>query len=414
MKTIQKWTWKVMFLLGILTVGLASCKDDDNEVSVIDGEEKESAWVQIFTTETPEGKVYYMKANEGLPAVLNISDALELGSDVSAKMHGEYVYIVNTSSSTITKWSVNKVTLEFKVEGILSFASTGIQASSTLVFLSEDQAFMSDLGEGVVLEWNPTKMEITEKYDVESALNGLSSDLTIYDGLGFALDGKVAWTVKYNLDICCENLLPEGGATVGVFDVSSGTLTYKKDDRLLVTDYKTFADENGNYYIQPHNQSGMYYEYFDINNTQSGAPFTLLRMDSSGNFDTTFELDYSELFPITYGGRISMIYGNKMVINYDEVTFPENYEARWDWWGDESINHTVVIDLETKEVNSFNAFADYSSIVYMGNFDGVNYFSAYNRGDNGWIVDVLKQNSIDNFTVVTTLVGTVTDIGKLW
>ncbi|GAA3627338.1 hypothetical protein [Flavivirga jejuensis] len=223
--------------------------------------------------------------------------------------------------------------------------------------------------------------------------------------------------MNYYIESCCENLFPEEGATVAVFDPSTGTLTYEQDDRLLNAGYWPVTDENGNRYIQPNIENGFFYNYFNIDSDEFGSPFVLLKMDQNGSFDSSFEFDYTDAIPdLTYGGRIVYVYDNKIVMNYDEAVWADAYDDAWDWWGDTSINHTVSIDMDTKEVTPYTALDGYGTILYRGTFDGSNYFSAYtwDTSINNWVTDVLKQNSVDDFTVVITFEQGPLVINKLW
>ncbi|GAA3627372.1 hypothetical protein [Flavivirga jejuensis] len=414
MKTNNRWAWKTMLLIAIITTGFTSCKDDDTETTINDGDEKESAWVQNYSIEYPEGHVFYLIASEEPLTTIDISQGLELGSDVSTWFFEEYVYTIASSSATITKWSVDKVTLEFKTESVLSYASTGISATRSLVFLSETQAFLADLEEGVVMEWNPTTMKISNTYNVESALNGASSGLSMWaTGYGFALNEKVAWPVCYAQYTCCENLFPQGGSTLGVFDPSSGSITYEQDNRILNAGYWPLTDINGNRFIQPNTENGFYYNYYDIDSSKYGSPYTLLKIDAEGNFDPSFEFNFSDVVPVTYGSNVVFAYKNQLVLEYDEVAWPDAYDDAWNWWGDESVSHTVLIDLASKAVEPYSALEGYRRILFRGNFDGINYYSGFIKANDKAVI--LKQNSVNDFTIVSTLDGgIIQNIGKLW
>jgi hypothetical protein len=50
MKTSKKWAWLTMLLIGMITVGITSCDDDDNNMNPDpdNGQEVESAFFIVF------------------------------------------------------------------------------------------------------------------------------------------------------------------------------------------------------------------------------------------------------------------------------------------------------------------------------------------------------------------------------
>ncbi|MEM0940804.1 MAG: hypothetical protein AAGI25_13575 [Bacteroidota bacterium] len=71
--------------------------------------------------------------------------------------------------------------------------------------------------------------------------------------------------------------------------------------------------------------------------------------------------------------------------------------------------------METVEVSPFNAFDRYSAASLETTVDGTNYFWAEEVGDDASTSYLLRQNSADDYTVVSKhLSGEWAYINKLW
>ncbi|MEM0940802.1 MAG: hypothetical protein AAGI25_13565 [Bacteroidota bacterium] len=209
-----------MLFIGAISFGILSCGGDDNNDLNLEGEEAESAWIYAYRTSTPQGRVYYMSAHEEIPSESNVSEAIELGLNSRIYSFGENPYTWNGNAATITKWDIDKTTLELSPRGILSFASTGISGNAgPPVFLSETQAFSAFLKEGVIVEWNPTDMEVTQTFEV-APIPELSVELTFYSEWEKYLlaNGKILMPVHFRIPVVCCDWYDTPGAMVAVFD----------------------------------------------------------------------------------------------------------------------------------------------------------------------------------------------------
>ncbi|MEM6738292.1 MAG: hypothetical protein AAF620_19710 [Bacteroidota bacterium] len=417
-KTSRKWAWMTMLLIGVTSVGITSCSEDDNsEITTVDEVEAESAFLQVYQNSTPGGRITYIRVTETIPEIADITQSIELGTEITIKTFGGQIFAVNPDASTITKWVVDKSSLELSVASVLSFASSGISSTRSLTFASETQAFLFDVVEGVLLELNPESMEITKTHDIGSALPGGSDGMRIGVNEGFLLNsGKVVWSVSYVADNgCCINPIPENVPSVGVFDPTTDQFTYKYDDRLYGGGSASVND-NGTVYISPNAYIAMNYHYFNI----LGEPrYYTLRLDDNGDFDTSFEFELTEVIDIDYGGYLVAKNGDEILVDYYDIDeWAEAWDDRWNWWGNSLYDKASVINLETKEVAPFTGFDNYSNGGnFINNIDGVNYFGGYNWIDNvGWESDLLKQESFESFTVVTKGSAGVSigDFVKLW
>ncbi|MEM0941316.1 MAG: hypothetical protein AAGI25_16245 [Bacteroidota bacterium] len=406
----KKWAWATMLFIGLVAFGITSCSDDENNVTPVEGE-AESAILQVVSVVTPGGSsVQYARVTPEILNEFDISQAVELGTGVSVKAFEDDMFVINSSASTITKYSIDRSSLELKVQDILSFASTGLTSTRTLVFASSTRAFISDLNEGVILEFNPESMEITTTLNVPVPVPNAPSNLNVAIFQAFLLNsGKVVWPIDYNAGpSCCDNPVPtEGVPAIAVFDPSTNQLTYKSDPRLPLGN-RSFQSGDGTVYLGAAPWLGFFQNYFG---SLPDANYNLIRLDDNGDFEST-GFDAENVLEIDYGGNIQSAQGDEALIRYQNIdAWPESYDDRWNWWGDPAFNFDVVVSLSDNTFRPFNEFDEYTlGVVSIGNVDGQNYYAAYTAtsigfegGDQEQTVDLIRQESFDNFTTVQTI-----------
>ena len=405
--------WLSALLMLVTAFGSMSCQDDDvaSEDMTPDEQEVESAILQVISVTTPGGtSVQYASVTPEILDDFDISQAVELGTGVAVTYFEDDMYVINSSASTITKYSVDRSTLELQVEDILSFASTGITSTRTLVFASSTRAFLSDLLEGSILEFNPESMEITTTYNVPVPVTDIPANLNVFIFQGFLLNGgNVVWPIDYNAGgTCCDDPVPlEVMPSVAVFDPTTNQLTYKSDPRLPLGN-RSFQGGDGTVYLGAAPWLGFFQNYFG---SLPGAYYNLVRLDANGDFESS-GFSAEGLLDIDYGGNIQSAQGDEVLIRYQDIdAWPESYDDRWNWWGDPAFNFDVVVNLADNTFRTFDQFDEYSlGVVNVGNIDGQNYFAAYTAvsvgfedGDQQQTVELIRQESFDNFTPVQTL-----------
>ena len=413
----KQWASISMLFLGVLAV-VTSCKKENNE-PVNDGEEASSAWILGYRTETPQGEIYYIEAHENVPSQTNSGNAVELGLNSRIYSYGSHAYTWNGDAATITKWEADRSTLELSPVGIISFASIGVSGNiAEPAFVSENQAFTTRLSEGIVVEWNPSTMEITEVYDVDPFPElGGNSDLLFEFSKKITADGKIIIPIETAApSACCA--YPEGvaGARSATLDPATGNVTYQVDDRLLASDVNFYTDiVTGTNFVGPTYNNSFISPYFD-NAEELPSPYTLLKVNNDGTFDSSFEYDLSEVVDIHFYSSTSFVYDNKIVLNYLDTsyTWSEIYDARWYVFAEDTYK-AVVVDLATDEVKPFTALAGYDYGVPLKAIDNQSYIRAGYRDPNGRVDEILRQDAIDQFSVVTTHKGGIFQhYSKLW
>ncbi|MEM0940421.1 MAG: hypothetical protein AAF600_14400 [Bacteroidota bacterium] len=410
---IRQDVYKILPFITLLSLSLISCQNDDKAVN--SETEAESAFVLGYINATPEGEIYYMSVHKEIPSELDISQAVEVGLDVELRALGENVYTFNPGASTITKWEVNKTTLEMQVVRVLSYASTGISFGLSNIFSSETESYLSDLEEGLVMEWNPTTMSITEVYDVGSHRFALLENVRTRQNRGFSLNGNPAWPIKWQYNQCCEHTNPEPGALIGVFDVISKTFNYYSDNRILSADNQHGEDENGNIYVPAARDDAFHKEYWNLGADSNLVNKGILKVNSDGQFDPNFLIDLDEVFndKITMFGGIVSIYENQFLINYHyrESGLSDEFNNRWDIWDTEG--QFALVDGSTKEVTQFNGFdgMDLAGAWSLTTIDGVNYLGASRTGWEDALL--LRQDSRDTYSIISEFPGSNGEFNRL-
>ncbi|RAV30322.1 hypothetical protein [Sinomicrobium soli] len=422
-KKSNKWAGMAFLFLLMMAIGVISCNSDDNGNPNTGGEEPEegeveTAWVIGYRVETPQGRVYYLEAHENIPSETNTSKAVELGLNSRIYSYGENPYTWNGDAATITKWEVDKSTLELSAIGILSFASTGVSGNiAAPAFISETQAYTTNLAEGVVVEWNPSTMEITKVHNVDAFPDLGVDDLLFEFNKEVTADGKILIPIETNeLGTCCDYPTGAAGARTAIFDPETATVTYHVDDRLIGSDNTHFTDPvTGARYCVPVWANSVVPAYFNNLETLPNA-HTLLKVNDDGSFDADYAYNLDDILDITLYYTTTFIYDNKLVFTYvgDDYTwgsFDERYNILYT-----GNFRAAMIDLETNEVQPFDAFSGYTGAIAFGVLDGNSYIKASGLDSDGnETSSLLQQNAIDDYTEVTKHVGgNIEHFNKLW
>ena len=429
----MKRTINFFSILLVLGMVFTSCNSDDNTTTpepppmgmddddTPPPDEFESAWLIGYRTLTPQGRIWYMEVNEELPTETNQANAVEIGLNAAIYTHESGTYTWNGDAATVTKWGVDRTTLELSVEGLLSFASSGLSGrNAPNIFFSGTQAFITKLSEGIVAEWNPTTMEIITIHQVDP-LPDLGTTFSFYteQTLFPTSDGKIMIPIVFGEPAsCCDTAeLPNpDGAMVAIFDPVTSSIEYRRDNRLFASDSDMMQDPiDGGFYLSTNFSQSYYEPYFDM----TGRPTThgLLKLNQDGSYDPDFFLDLSDVIDITFIRSTFFVYDKKFVFGYLDAAdyqHPDSYDDRFNSFG--VAPQIVILDLETNEVSAFSGFegTGFEQGFFLGDVDGTSYFSAFNNstGQGGLLV----QNGTDAFTTATIHNGgnTFQAVAKLW
>ncbi|MEM9720534.1 MAG: hypothetical protein AAGA10_14835 [Bacteroidota bacterium] len=420
-KNSKGWVWMRMLLIGIISLSIISCDEDDDDMVDMEPEvqEVESAWVTGYFVGTPQGRVWYLRVDEEVPTEFDASEAVELGFNQRMYSFGENPYVWDSDARTMTKWEVDKTDLSLSPAAIMSLASTGYQSFVAYpAFISETQAFVTNLTEGLIIEWNPSDMTITEVHQVEPLMS-IHEGASVNEFFNYVKGNKIFMPIGQDgPPNCCDINTSNMGATVAVFDVNTKTLEYVKDDRLMSSVFRFVSDESGSFYVQPIDENSWISEYFDFEPSDTPSPHTVLKFNDDGTFDPSFQLNLDEVLDIEVYSEAVLVADNKIVFNYydsNDGQLAPSYEDSRSLF-DEVSARTVAVDLTTGEVTDFTALSKYDFIIIYNTIDGVNYYVAFTSEvtafDTSYIV---RQDAIDSYTELGTYSNVAAQwVGKLW
>ncbi|MEM9721244.1 MAG: hypothetical protein AAGA10_18420 [Bacteroidota bacterium] len=419
----KKRAWASMLLIGLISFGIFSCSDDDSTEVNPDGEEAETGWLTGYFTATPQGRLYYMEANENIPDETNISNAVELGFGARILSFGEHPYTWNDDAGTLTKWTVDRTTLEFSVEGIVSFASKGISGNIglTIVIASETEGYVQDIFEGQIVEFNPSLMEITQviNFDLPPINDPTNGFYFMNDPVFIPETQKILYGISYFPTGCCEYDGPNG-LIVGVFDIGSKTMEYKQDDRLVSAE-ALIPDGSGDVYAVPGGAVPLIGQYMNFDTSVISTEPNILRIDENGNFDPSFSFNLQSVLPTQFARPIEIASGNLVPFSYPDSTI-------WQWaenWNDRFSGVPfndfipVTVDIVSGEVTPFTAFDQYQYASFNHTTNGVDFTVAgtfaqpdENIEEVSW---VLRREDGFNYTQLTRHVGgSMQRMAQLW
>jgi hypothetical protein len=347
-----------------------------------------------------------MQAFEEQQSVLTVDNAVEIGLNSRIYTLGGQPYTWNADAATLTKWDVDRTTLDFSVEGIISFASLGFSSTTDNppVLISETEAYVAELTEGTIVEFNPTTMEITEVINVQPLPTVANPSAQLSNFGGVQVNGKIVYAINYFPGDCCE-WESTGGATIGIFDPSSNAFTYESDPRAMSGIFGLASDENGTPYTTPYFQNGFVNEYYNVDPADQEPANTVLRVGADGSFDSGFELVLEDILNGEIDVTIGIVgfFDGNIILQYTNspTGFPESFNDRFQIFG--SIKY-VSVDLATEQATPFTALDDLS-LGFLGlenTIDGINFYSGGDLDGNALI---LRQNSLQDFEVVTTFSG---------
>jgi len=415
MKQLKKTGIYSLMLIAMAMLSITSCNKDDDDINP-DPVNAESAIFIGFRVQTPSGNIQYIDVNSSIPEEITIDGAVELGKNQSIYSFGEHPYTWSNDASTLTKWNVDKTDLSLSVGGVMSLASTGLnEFFGEPVFMSETQAYFTNLPEGKIVEFNPEEMTVTQVHDVTPlSFPGIDGDTwyTEWDAK-IVRSGKIIMPIGY---FAGSDFSTPDGATVATFDIASNTITYNTDSRSMAGTYRKLIDEStGNIYQSPafDNPFAAYY----TSQTNPLPTQTLLKINPDGTYDPNFSLDIGDSLNATGINLVSLVFDNKAIVTYSaesDFQIPQDPADRWNSFNLENITKST-IDLTTGEVKPFTALDNYKLFLPHTIIDGVNYMWARNDINDTEFSYLLRQNSIDSYTEVTELVGgQIRRIRKLW
>lgn len=408
MNTQVKRFTKCILLVLLAILAFTGCKKKkDDEAAAVVPQSTSAAEIAVTRVNTPGGRVYYMGAYAQLPSVLDYKNMVELGANVTVYSYGEHPYAWNGSASTLTKYNVSNA-LEITPADVLSFASTGLGGFfGPPAFLSDTKAYFFALGEGKVIEFNPSTMEITEVITVTAVPNGTNANIKArtYNSYVSAA-GKILLPVDAEMPGTGDVKQFPQYAQVAIFDPITKAVTYKDDNRMSMGFY-TFTKDvtNGDYYYRPSSNVARAETYADL---ATAYPTTggFLKINADGTFNDKFFLDLQDSLDAHSILSVIYVYGTKALVQY----LPGDFVAPADQtqWaaGIAGKSQMVLFDIVTGKHESFNALTKYGTVYSIGNVKGQEYYGTFGgTGDAAGKFYFLKQSGPSSFDVVSEALG---------
>ncbi|MEM6845128.1 MAG: hypothetical protein AAF632_23145 [Bacteroidota bacterium] len=427
-KTSKKRAWLTVLLIGILAAGTVSCseEDDDNGAPVNPGTEAESGWITAFQVGTPNGRINYLIATENIPESFNITEAIELGIGQSISSFGEHPYVWDANARTMTKWSVDKTDFTLSVEGIMSLAATGFSPDFVLpAYISESQAYIFDVLEGIVVEWSPQDMTITEIHQVTSTAP-LHDNPQFFIGAtnNYIRNGKVFLPIRDRGSAeCCEINTASLKAIIAVFDTETNIMTYETDPRIMFNWDFMPVNEVGDFLVSSTEESPMVAEYFNVEPSTLPSSTTLLKFNSDGTFDPDFAFDLSEVMDIRAIGRPFSFGSQGVVLSYwdsNDDGYPEVFSDRYQH-RNASREKIAKVDFNSGTAEDFPTLSKYLFLQPYIEIDGSIIHGSFSLDENeDFVFHFIRQDAFDQFEELTSYGAdgndyiSATALGKLW
>ncbi|MEM6842502.1 MAG: hypothetical protein AAF632_09780 [Bacteroidota bacterium] len=406
----------IFMLLALFALSLSSCSDDDADADTVPDVPEEPGELAtgvaiIHRIITPESDTWYLSAHETVPETYDVSQALEVGQQgANPAIFDGAVYVAN--QGTYTKYVVDRTDLSISVGGSFDLTSVGsTQELADPVSFSETEAYFVDYRIGRVIEFNPEAMEIVATYDFDP--------LPIEGWIPFNPEGFDQFSfghVRGDDVVICPILTREfnswttpNEAQILVFDRNTKQVRYEIDERYTSNDIFPIQLGDGSYIIGPTWHSNLYEDYGDFEEGELVNENLAMRVLRDGTIDPDFGVDYAEILDVDYIRQTTMAFGNDVIVSY----WPDGTESGEGPFGIfDNPTEKAVINLDDETSRPFNALTDYSNFFVSGSFEGSNLIIGF--GQDGAQNAILRQDGIDDYTILVQAEGQFRDVNQLW
>lgn len=321
--------------------GASSSKPRERERDGADdgGARTESAVAYALMIRDPDDYTDYLMAGAEVPTgSLDTSRGVEL-SGGNFYTDETSVYYSHFERKTLQRYVVNQ-DLEIELAGELSLAS---YEGGLPVFFSATKGWIIDVNDGLLIEFDPSRMEITREIDAPELIReGLVGEASRAIKVGDRILASIAY---YNPDFT--KLKPDSTVAIALAD-SDDPVTIVRDERASGVN-SSFADNAGNFYAIADGVAG----YFTIVVGQTIEP-KLLRVKRGANeIDPDYLLDFEELLGAKVVNGLWPLRDTKFVIQAwtgddSGVLTADDLDVvpGWEWF---------IVDAETRETTKIEA-----------------------------------------------------------
>ena len=329
----------------------------------------------------PDECTYFMGAYDGFPDQVDLGKTVELGPDAfNISAYDGAVFTWDGESVTWTRWTVNE-DLSFSNEGVMSLAGLGVRESggSLPAFVAEDEAYLFQVPERLVVRFDPQRMEIVETIDMPAppVQFGVPQGFVPYvSGSNIVVPiNSVDWD-RFEYD-------PQAMAAL-VLDTATSTLDYIVDER-MATGQGAFMDENGDLYYCPSRFAAHMHHYGTQDTTGFPTVQGLLRIKQGEN---GFDPDFFQ--------RLDEVNGDPAIWNTNylgdgkilQLTFAQDV-ASWpsdpnQWWNMERTKRIVDMNDWSSELLDDPATEEWNGAWFpAGEVNGTEYFVLSRVNESG-------------------------------
>ena len=279
------------------------------------------------------------------------------------------------------------------------FGVASINASYT-VFVSNERAYTLAPELGVVVVWNPERMEYEGTLPAKFPERPADMETWAYDG--YLVGDKVFWNI-FSGDFAALTVYP--AVTLAVADAhSDAEVRFIEDDRCLPGG-PSRVDENGDYEVQGGGYFGFFYAYGGV----PDAKTCMLRVRAGDTEpEPDFALDYRDLTGSYVNDAWIHVRGAKSISRiWDaDAEFPEDSE---EFWNNPALR-AVLIDTEA---GTTEPYPDLQGVIPVDGttreVDGVSYFqvseTGYVAGGNTAVVELHPDGIKPRFSLDGFLLG---------
>ena len=351
--------FSLIFVLSLLAFN--GCSEDDPTTEPENPESPDPVNGIAVTAYVSSGESFpsYLGVFEELPTgQLPFSQMVEFGGFVETDVFEENIYVYNWDASTFSKYEVAD-DLSLNQVGSFSFVDRGITPYfSPAVIYSSKKAFVFDVTNGKLLEWNPETMTITSESNFD-ILPGYVNNFYNYHAV---YGDRIIFPIH---DAPFDDGFINPQRAVALFDVNSGSMQYIKDERVH-SSYQFVMNDDGMAYFTSTRDDIFLRDFGVEENKQIDNYGTLIRFDvNTGQFDPDFEIALSDVLD----GEVSHIYplnNNELIIGVTQL--PYDPETNADNFFFLQRTKLVKFNINTLEVTEYTEIgehvADYSNANY--------------------------------------------------
>ncbi|MEM1044367.1 MAG: hypothetical protein AAGI91_17295 [Bacteroidota bacterium] len=403
--------------VALLALTVAAC--DSAEVAPPPVAEFESAVVFNYRLQDPDGYVNFVGVYEDVPTELDLSTMIEAGGDGSSVISlGDEIFVYD-GVSTYTKFTVDRTDLSLTADDrVIDLSRAGVTGEiGNPVFVGDNEVYLIDSANGVIVEIDPEAMEIVETINFPPTV---AEGWTPFTGSGASFSTFHHYVTAENLVIAVVASFDTAdwtqpyATTLMVFDPATNQVTFNSDDRVPSSYSQLIEMPDGSFFLDPYWSTSIAETYGNHDSAEIPSGNVMLRILPDGTFDPNFEIDLGETAGFDYVRDVPFVLGDEAVVNH----YPAGTAAPDDWIGIFSIpTVATAVNLQTGATRPFTALDGYTAWGPLGKVGNTEYFFAYppdsiTDEDN---FEVLRQNGLTSYTtVIETPGGDVRWLAQLW